>query len=645
MIPQADLERYILDRHAFRREQIILSNGKRLGECEEPWQTEHIFAPLDARNGDGWKYRLLYFELHRGAAKSAVLAAEALTIGILDEDTRCYLLAGDKDQAAIMRDMLEGYIHRNSSLESSFRIFRDEIVVPATDTRIRVLSSDAPTTYGLGGLSRRFRALCDELWIWPGRELWDAIFTAAPKSEDWRIIVASNAGFDTESVAWDVRELARKQADPRYYLYAPEGIVAGWISPEDVDTQRASLPPQVFQRLWENKWTEGSGSFITREQLDRNIDATWRPQLQGQNGHQYYVGLDLGLTRDRTARAVVHFDREGDRVVLDDLRIWQGTPAHPVNIEEIEDDLVSCDTRFGRPSFHLDPWQLKGSIQRLQTSLRINEFKFTSESVRQLSENLFGLLSKGQMRLYPDDDLERELLRLEAKQTAYGWRIDHAAGGFSDRAMALGMAAMHSVVDAAKGLVYPFGPENITEEAEYKPGAGQLWLAYKWGYTEPAHIVFIQQRDDVFYQFDELVVSSRSERDVVRDVILRVIGLPGYDGPTLKEWEKIWDGKEPWPRPWPEVWPEAAGDPSAVQFRTELKERGIGAASPKKVEHDEEEGQGVLRGAISSRRLLLHPRCVETIRGLQNLREGEEGCDALRFLTWRLRREFGLVRA
>ncbi len=447
MIPQADLKRYIVDRHAFRREQIILPNGKRLGEVEEPWQTEHVFAPLDARNGGGPRYRLLYFELHRGAAKSAVLAAEALTTGILDEDTRCYLLAGDRDQAAIMRDMLEGYIHRNPSLESSFRIFRDEIVVPATDTRIKVLSSDAPTTYGLGGLSRRFRALCDELWVWQGRELWDAIFTAAPKSEDWRIIVASNAGFDTASVAWQIRELCRTQADPRYYLYAPAGVMASWIRPEDVEAQRRSLPPQVFQRLWENRWTEGSGSFVTREQLDRNIDPAWRPQVMGRDGERYFVGLDLGLTRDRTARSVVHYDQASDRVVLDDLRVWQGTPTNPVSIDEIEEDLRSCDRRFGSPEFYLDPWQMQGSIQRLGGSLRVSEFTFTAESVRRLSENLYALLKNGQMRLYPDADLERELLRLEAKQTGYGWRIDHTSGGFSDRAMAIGMAAMHAAVE------------------------------------------------------------------------------------------------------------------------------------------------------------------------------------------------------
>lgn len=63
------------------------------------------------------------------------------------------------------------------------------------------------------------------------------------------------------------------------------------------------------------------------------------------------------------------------------------------------------------------------------------------------SARISALLKNGQMRLYPDADLERELLRLEAKQTGYGWRIDHTSGGFSDRAMAIGMAAMHAAVE------------------------------------------------------------------------------------------------------------------------------------------------------------------------------------------------------
>ena len=96
------------------------------------------------------------------------------------------------------------------------------------------------------------------------------------------------------------------------------------------------------------------------------------------------------------------------------------------------------------------------------------------------------------------------------------------------------------------------------------------------------------------------------------------------------------------------------------------KEHGIGAAAPGKVKHNVEEGQDVLRAAILSgsdlRRYHVHPRCKETIKALGGYRARElsdgsfdprpdpdpanhafsHGCDALRYLMWRLRRTLGL---
>ena len=444
---KATLARYLKDRHAFRREQIILPSGKRLGEIEEPWQTEHVFAPLDAVDEAGrHEFQLLYYELPRGHAKTATLAMEALTSAFLDGDIRVYFAAADQDQARIALEMLTGFIKRNPSLRPSFKVLKNEIVVPATGATIKVLSSDVPSSYGLGGLSQRALYLCDELWAWAGRDLWDALWSAAPKAKDWRVIVGSNAGYDTSSIAWSLRELCRTKADPRFYLYSPDGCQASWITAQDLATQRRSLPPEVYQRLWENKWTEGSGSLITREQLDLCTDPTWQPQTAGQQFVHYYVGLDLGLVRDRTARAVVHM--EDGNVVLDALKTWQGNRQQPVQIADIEADLIEVSKRFNMPRIYCDPWQLQGSLQRLGGKVNVEELRFDSSSVRRLSENLLRLVRDGQLRLYLDRELERELLGLQVVQAGYGWKMDHRSGGFSDRAVALAMAALLAVEQA-----------------------------------------------------------------------------------------------------------------------------------------------------------------------------------------------------
>lgn len=221
----------------------------------------------------------------------------------------------------------------------------------------------------------------------------------------------------------------------------------------------------------------------------------------------------------------------------------------------------------------------------------------------------------------------------------------------------------------AKSLIYAnFTAANISEEAEYVPDGGPIYLWYDWGFTDPTHIGLAQYRDGRFYQFDELSGSGRPERDWVRDAVRRIIALPGYDGPTIEEWAEIWAGRKPWPKPWPSVWPDtAAGDPSAVQFRHELKEHGIGARQSATVRHEVEAGQDVMRAAIETagglRRFFVHPRCRVTIRCFEGYRAREladgsfdprpdpdpanhvfsHGTDAPRYFFWTMRRMLGLA--
>src|SRR3972149_2310201 len=95
--------------------------------------------------------------------------------------------------------------------------------------------------------------------------------------------------------------------------------------------------------------------------------------------------------------------------------------------------------------------------------MRIEEFTFSAPSIMRLSETLYNLISAGRLRLFPDGELERELLALQVRQTAVGWRVDHQRGGFSDRAVSLGLAALHAVERGARSSILP-GYGTFTRE-------------------------------------------------------------------------------------------------------------------------------------------------------------------------------------
>lgn len=405
---------------------------------DDPWIERDVLRPILERDAEGLpKNRLAWLELPRGHVKTSSIAMVAMVEAITSWGTDVIAIASDADQARLIIEAISGQCFRNPNLAKFFKEGRDEFTVKNNRSRIRVFASDAPSFYGLGVDTRRLRIVCDELCQWRDRAMYDAALTTLPKVHDSQLVVITNAG-----VIGSWQEEARANVAASGYLFAADGVIASWIRPEDLERLRQNVPPPVFERFYLNRWTLSAGDFITSAMLANCVDTAHTPREGAEDGVQYFVGVDLGLTHDRTVRAVCHYDADREAVTLDSIRVWEGSKDNPVLIDEVERDMLDLDQRFRRPVFIVDPWQLKSTIERLSTVIDIREHVFSGPSVMRLSETLYQLISGGRMRLYPDPDLERELLQLQVRQTAVGWRIDHQRGGFSDRAVALGLAAL-----------------------------------------------------------------------------------------------------------------------------------------------------------------------------------------------------------
>lgn len=89
----------------------------------------------------------------------------------------------------------------------------------------------------------------------------------------------------------------------------------------------------------------------------------------------------------------------------------------------------------------MDPWQAKSTLERFQYVARIEPFTFTGGHIDEMTRNLYALAHSGQLELFPDPGLERELLDVQVIEKEYGLRIDHRRGMHDDRVIALGMAS------------------------------------------------------------------------------------------------------------------------------------------------------------------------------------------------------------
>jgi NAD(P)-dependent dehydrogenase (short-subunit alcohol dehydrogenase family) len=434
----------------FIKREIVLSDGRPVGEAlaDDEWIEEDLLAPVFERTADGRRrYGGVYVELPRGHWKSGGAAAIAVAEAVLNDGTDIVIAAADVEQAGIVLENIEGYLERNPALRRGFKRKRDEF--RHKGSRIRVISSDVASSWGLGGTHPSFRVIADELTAWPGErgeQLFTSLVSATGKTPDAQWIVISNAGFDSAN-SWQfrVRETARKENWA--LLVTVDGIIASWISEEWVEQQRKLLPGPVFDRVVLNQWTSQSGDFVTAAQWRRCVEPGIRPQTTGVREIAYFGGHDLGLSKDRCAFAIVHLDpQDGNTIVLDELQVWQGSRQNEIEIAGQERALVDAKRRYPRLRIWADPWQFKGSIQKLSSGgIAIQEFTFSAGSVARLSSVLYGVISDASLRVFDDRDLEAEILGLVTVQTAAGWRIDHRVGGFSDRAMALGMAVQEAV--------------------------------------------------------------------------------------------------------------------------------------------------------------------------------------------------------
>jgi len=422
---------------AFRREQLVLEDGRLFGEAVEPWQEEHIFRPLDERDAAGHpRYRLAYIETPRGQGKTTMAAAEAISELVLGgAGRRIYCFANDEDQAGLLHEAAAGFVGRNPLLGRALKVERRFIRSPRTGSYLRVMAADAASAHGL----TPDLVVFDELHALQRRDLWDAVYSAIVKKRDARMIVITTPGWRRNSICWEVREGA--QHTEGYYFWSAGGRVASWLDPAELERQRAMLPAHVFQRLHEGRWTEGEGAFIAAADLARCLrpDRVARTRCDAPVAH--VLAVDFGLTRDRTAIAVVHRTEQG--VALDLIRTWQGSRDAPVQITtEVEPFIRECLSAFPQLRIALDPWQAQSTFERLRAAgADVQPYAFSGARIDEMTRNLYALAHSGNLELYDDAELMRELLDVQVVERGYGLRIDHHRDAHDDRVIALAMAA------------------------------------------------------------------------------------------------------------------------------------------------------------------------------------------------------------
>ena len=278
----------------------------------------------------------------------------------------------------------------NPGLSKRSKVFRNAITIENTGSFYKAISSESNTAHGLNISTLIF----DELHTQKSAELWDTLITATGARRQPLVIAITTAGYDKNSICYQMSEYATKVRDgiikdPTFLpvLYRAEisdnweleevwkkaNPAYGTIIKEDyfkTQFKKAKLTPSfrnTFKRLHLNMWIgSGGASWINDEDYMKcNISPIDLKELKGRD---CYAGLDLASTRDVSALVLIFVDEDENFEVL---------PFFFLPEENVKAYKLEAGGQY-------QAWVDQGYI--IETEGNVQDYKYIEEKYKELAE-------------------------------------------------------------------------------------------------------------------------------------------------------------------------------------------------------------------------------------------------------------------
>ncbi len=415
-----------------------------------PWQKELLDQLFGMVDENGFRqYRTCYCEIPKKQGKSELGAAIALYL--LDYDgeygSEVYSAAADREQASIVFNIAANMVEQDDTLSKHLTVLRStkRIVAYGKNSFYHAISAESYTKHGYN----IHGCIFDEMHVQKSRFLFDVLKDGAGDAREQPLMfIITTAGIkDVNSIAWEVREYARKVKegilkDDRLlpFIYSLP-MDADWEDEEnwkkvnpslgytvtidklrDAYVEVKNLPSKQnnFRRLRLNQWVSQVTRWLDVAFWNKCDSPLNKSKLQGL---QCWGGLDMSSSIDLTAFVLV-FPRENgfydilsylwipeerieersnkDKVPYD---VWvreghmYATPGNTVDYAYIEDKISSLFEIYNIRAIAYDRWGAEYITQRLDAlGLTVVPFGQGFKSMSYPTKEFQKLVMKGKIR-------------------------------------------------------------------------------------------------------------------------------------------------------------------------------------------------------------------------------------------------------
>ncbi|UVC10180.1 terminase large subunit [Rhizobium sp. TH2] len=191
------------------------------------WQERIVRRIYGPRHLDGRRVvETVFWMIPRGNRKTSLAAALALLHTIGPERVpagQVIFAASDREQAGIGFKEAANIVRMDRRLEAATKIYTahnsaKKIVFKAEGVELQAISSDGAAQHG----KTPAFVLVDEIHVWKGRDLWEALKSGMVKTSGTLMVIATTAGRGNENIGFDqyhyARRVARGEIDNPAYL-------------------------------------------------------------------------------------------------------------------------------------------------------------------------------------------------------------------------------------------------------------------------------------------------------------------------------------------------------------------------------------------------------------------------------------------
>lgn len=177
----------------------------------EPWQQFIIWNLFGWRRADGTRrFRTAYIEVPRKNGKTTVAAGAGIYLAFVDGEpgAEVYTAATKRDQARIAHNDATKMVKASPQLKKIITPYKDNLHNKEDGSKFEPLGRDSNSMDGLNVHG----AICDEVHAWNDRMMWDLLDTATGSRRQPLMFAITTAGFDRQSLCYQLHDYAEKVA-------------------------------------------------------------------------------------------------------------------------------------------------------------------------------------------------------------------------------------------------------------------------------------------------------------------------------------------------------------------------------------------------------------------------------------------------